>query len=368
MRFVRLLPFLVLLLDACVERVDVEEVIITPGLVVDGLITDRPGPHVVRLFRSSKPNSDMEWVDYVKGATVSITDDQGNKEVLVETANGFYSTSAAYQGVIGRSYQLSIRTAEGKEYQSSPQRMEPAGSIEGMYFEYHENEINPNNLDLPQDAIKVYINGKGEEGDPNLFRWRWRGTYEVKVFPQLKTTRQADGSILPDPMPCSGYEFNPVNGGIRRVSDCLCCDCWVTEFSPSAYVSKSSVDNTTFNGVFLAQLPIEAFRFYRKYYVEAEQLSVSEEVYEFWKLIEIQQRASGDLFQPNVVQVKGNVRSVNNPDEPVFGIFGVSAVATRTLFIDRNLDLPKPVEEIDTLIVDCRLYFDNSTNQKPPFW
>jgi hypothetical protein len=120
--------------------------------------------------------------------------------------------------------------------------------------------------------------------------------------------------------------------------------------------------------VFLAQIPVEAFRFYKKYYVEAEQLSVTDEVYEFWKLVEIQQKTSGDLFQPNVVQVKGNIRSINDADEPVFGIFGVSAVAGKTLFIDRYLDLPEPVEPIDTLIVDCRLYFDNSSNQKPPFW
>src|SRR5687768_2888486 len=123
MRVVRILPFLLLLLDACVERVDVPVVTITPALVVDGLLTDQPGPQVIKLFKSSKPNSNMAWIDHVKGATVSITDDQGNKENLVETADGYYATSVSYKGVVGRSYQLSIQTADGKEYQSSFQQM-----------------------------------------------------------------------------------------------------------------------------------------------------------------------------------------------------------------------------------------------------
>src|SRR5688500_11001861 len=128
MRFVRILPLLLLLLDACVERLDMPVVAFTPALVVDGLLTDQPGPHVVKLFKSSKPNSNMDWIDHVKGATVSITDDQGNKENLVETADGYYATSVNFTGVVGRSYQLLIRTTDGKEYQSTFQKMGPSGS------------------------------------------------------------------------------------------------------------------------------------------------------------------------------------------------------------------------------------------------
>jgi hypothetical protein len=369
MRIVRILPFLLLMLDACVERIDVPVVSPDPLLVVDGLLTDDAGPHVVGLYLSSKPNITLPAVVRVKGATVRISDNLGNVEPLIENADGNYQTSASFQGVVGRSYQLLITTSDGKKYESDVQEMAPAGTIEDMYFEYEENAINPGDIALPQDVIRVYLDGKGEAGAPNLYRWRWRGTYGVKTFPERKRRRVPEtGAWIPDPLPCSGYILNQTTLGLTQVGPCVCCDCWVQEFSSTAFISKNSLNGLDFNELFLAQIPVEAFRFHEKYYVEAEQLSLTDEVYDFWKLVEIQQKTSGDLFQPNVVQIRGNMHSVDNSDLPVFGIFSVSAVARRTFFLDRINDLPKPVDNIDTLDVDCRLYFKNSTNQKPPFW
>lgn len=369
MRIVRILPFLVLLLDACVERIDVPVVSPTPALVVDGLITDDPGPHVVSLYLSSKPNINLPAVVRVKGATLTISDDLGNVEPLLENADGNYQTSPGFQGVVGRTYRLSITTSDGKKYESDPQQMAPAGSIADMYFEYKKNAINAEDPNLPQDVLQVFIDGRGQAGAPNLFRWRWSGTYGVKTFPERRRFRQPDTGIwIPDPLPCSGYILNPTTLGITQVGPCLCCDCWVGEFGTNSFISKNSLNGLEFNKLFLAQIPAEAFRFHDKYYVVAEQLSLTTEVYDFWKLVEIQQRASGDLFQPNIVQVRGNMHSLDNSDEPVFGIFSVSAVSRKAVFLDQFTHLPESVPNIDTLTVDCRLYFKNSTNERPPFW
>jgi hypothetical protein len=369
MRIVRLLPFLLFALDACVERLDVPVVTPEPALVVDGLITDEAGPHVVSLYLSSKPNIDLPAVVRVKGATLSISDDLGNVEPLLENADGNYQTSPAFQGVVGRSYRLSITTKDGKQYESDLQQMAPAGTIEDMYFEYEENAINRDFPSLPQDVVKVYIDGRGVTGAPNLYRWRWNGIYGVKTFPERRLYRDPEtGAWIPNPLPCSGYVLNQTTLGLTQVGPCICCDCWVGEYSSTAFISKNSVNGLNFNGLFLTQIPVEAFRFHEKYYVEAEQLSLTNEVYDFWKLVELQQKSSGDLFQPNVVQIRGNMHSVTNEDEPVFGIFSVSAVAKRTFFLDQFNDLPKPVGNIDTLTVDCRLYFKNSSNVRPPFW
>lgn len=369
MRIVRILPFLLLMLDACVERLDVPVVAPAPALVVDGLLTDDPGPHVVSLYLSSKPNIDLPAIVRVKGATVSIADDLGNVEPLIENADGNYQTSPGFQGVVGRSYQLRITTSDGKKYESDVQQMAPAGSIADMYFDYKEDAIDTEDGIGSQDVVQVFIDGKGQAGAPNLFRWRWSGTYGVKTFPERKRRREPDTGVwIPDPLPCSGYILNPTTLGITQVGPCTCCDCWVGEFSTTAFISKNSVNGLEFNGLFLAQIPVESFRFHEKYYVVAEQLSLTDEVYDFWKLIEIQQKTSGDLFQPNVVQIRGNIHSIDNADEPVFGIFSVSAVARKTFFLDPFLHLPKPVPNIDTLTVDCRLYFKNSSNIKPPFW
>ena len=366
MRFTWLLLLVVLLTDSCIEKLDVPVISVEPRLVVDGLITDQPGPHTIKLFLSSAPNEDLDFINYIGGATVKIVDDEGNTETLLESSKGVYQTSESYQGVIGRKYQLAIVTNEGKNYQSDFLEMYPPGEIQNISFEYKQNAINQTDLTKPQDVIEVYIDGTGVNGYSNLMRWRWRGTYQIKTYPELRVKITPQGEE-PDPYECSGYIVNPVTGQLFKKRACDCCDCWVTEYSPSANVSKNdNISNISFNRIFLAQLPIDQFRFYFKYYIEAEQLSVSEDVHRFWKLIEAQQKGAGDLFQPNVVQVKGNVKSLNNPDEEVYGVFSVSAVAHKSIFIDGN-DIPNPIVEVDTVIADCR-YLENSSNQKPPFW
>ena len=96
-------------------------------------------------------------------------------------------------------------------------------------------------------------------------------------------------------------------------------------------------------------------------------MSVSEEVYEFWKLVEALQRSTGSLFQPNAVTVRGNVFSVDNPEEEVLGVFAVSAVTRKILELS-PADVPIEIPPLQILAYDCRHSLINGTTEKPPFW
>ena len=64
-------------------------------LVVDGLITDQPGPFRVRLTFSVPVYDDWNLTaDYkpVKGAEVEIIDNQDNTFMLFDTGSGWYET------------------------------------------------------------------------------------------------------------------------------------------------------------------------------------------------------------------------------------------------------------------------------------
>lgn len=366
MRPARLFLFLLLFSESCVEKLEVPVIYNSPALVVDGSISDQPGPYTVKLYLSAALYDDLDDVDYVAGAEVSILEGSGNIENLLEVSKGVYQTHNGYQGQIGNEYQLRIKTAEGRSYESDLLEMYPAGEIKGLSIEFKENSINQNDLTKPQDAVDVYLDGEGVAGSKNLLRWRWRGTYQTLTHPELRTKIVDGGRRIPDPFPCSGYIER--NGSLFYVRPCECCDCWPTEYSPGAQVSDNTVVNRgTFSRIFLARIPVEPWRFYDKYYFHAEQLSVTEDVHNFWKRVQAQQQDASNLFQPNVVQVKGNIKSLTDPKEVVQGIFSVSAVASASVFISRR-DIPIFVPEIPTIIADCRNYFDNSSNQKPPFW
>jgi hypothetical protein len=52
MKLIKILPFVFLFSDACIERFEVPAQVPQTALVVDGLITDQPGPYTVKLYTS----------------------------------------------------------------------------------------------------------------------------------------------------------------------------------------------------------------------------------------------------------------------------------------------------------------------------
>lgn len=358
---------LVLLVSGCLDRLEVPVIISEPRLVVDGMVTNTPGPHTVKLFWHSDLNQNLKNPEPVPGATVSIADDAGNVETLVEEDPGIYKTNVL-EGVLGREYQLRVTTSEGVIYESVPAVLQPAGEITNLYYEYRKNEINAHDPLLPQDALAIYVDGRGQEGFSNLLRWRWSGTFHITTFPELRMraeNRASGFEMVPDPELCSGYIYT--GGQLVMVAPCTCCDCWVTQKGSEVKISDNRiVSNLEFKRVLLTKIPIDKWLFDDKYYFEADQLSVQQEAYNFWKLVAVQQETAENIFQPNVVAIKGNIRCITDVEKKAYGIFSVSAITRKSFYIDRTALPALPWHEMGTK--DCRLFFENSSNVKPFFW
>lgn len=368
MRTQNLLVLLTILLTAaCVDPLKIPEIALDEGLVVDGAITDQPGPYTVKIFSTLSLDDDLDKRKYFAGATVTINDDHGHSVTLTENATGTYQTDAdEIQGVVGYTYQLNITLEDGRQYESTPVLLESAGTVDRVFFQFQENSINQNDLTKPQDAFAVYVDATGTHGASNLFRWRWKGTFHYIAFPELRT--RGEGMIeIPDPVPCSGWVYTD-SAGLDQVGPCECCDCWAPQYSTDALVSENDfVTAMEFKAVRIAQIPIDKRLFYEKYHIEVEQMSVSQDIYAFWKLVKAQQQSATDLFQPAVVKIKGTIRCTSDPGQKAYGIFSASAVVKNSVFL-RRLDIPKMIPQIDTLKIDCRQIYLGATNQRPPFW
>ncbi len=357
-----LIPILFLIVMACVDPLNVK----LPGserrLVVDGLITDQPGPYQVKLYYSNQLSSiRLVPFDPVTLAQVSIFDDQNNKHVLTEITPGIYETNRdEFKGEIGRGYFLSIRTSDGREYKSDVQHMVASGEISNIYFEFETNNL------LKEDYyLKVFIDAKGALEEDNLFRWRWTTIHKTKSYPE-RQTKSTPGGEIPIPPLCSGYVYQ--RGQLIRVGDCTCCICWSYNYSDGAFVSHNEfVSENQFNKQFLGSIPVTSMHFSDRYYIQVEQLSLSEEAYHFWSLVEKQQVGSTNLFQPNAIKIRGNVKNISNPDEEVLGFFGVSGVAIKSLYIQES-EVPIRLPEQDPVNYSCLQYFKNATTEKPFFW
>jgi len=109
---------------SCEKVVDIDLNSSSPRIVIEGSISDSPGPYYVQL--SQTVNFDQSnTFPAVTGAQIGMSDNLGNSELLFEIMPGIYKTSSM-QGVPGRTYTLDV-IADGKEYVAVSTMPSPVG-------------------------------------------------------------------------------------------------------------------------------------------------------------------------------------------------------------------------------------------------
>ena len=140
-RFV-LLFFVSILISSCIDRIDITiPKSTTSQLVVEGVITDEPGPYTVKLSLASPADGFLKFTKPVTATQVTLFDNAGNAEVMNEIETGTFQTKPnGMRGVIGREYFIRVETRDGKTYESLPDRMNPVGSVDSLYYEFESFE------------------------------------------------------------------------------------------------------------------------------------------------------------------------------------------------------------------------------------
>ncbi|MDE3058897.1 MAG: DUF4249 domain-containing protein [Bacteroidota bacterium] len=124
-----LLVSLAMVFQSCQNVISVDLNKANPQVVIEGKVTDQPGPYTVTISKTGNYFDPVLEFPPVAGATAVISDDKGNTDTLHETAAGTYSTSTL-QGMSGRTYSLTV-TSEGKTY-SGVSFLPPKVSIDSL--------------------------------------------------------------------------------------------------------------------------------------------------------------------------------------------------------------------------------------------
>ncbi len=112
-------PFLLFfVLFSCTKVINVNLNNANPNIVIEGVVSDAPGPYQVQLTQTVN-FSDPNVFPPVTGATVKITDSTlGITDLLKEVVPGTYVTQKLLQGVTGHTYQLYV-LSNGQTYTAS---------------------------------------------------------------------------------------------------------------------------------------------------------------------------------------------------------------------------------------------------------
>lgn len=372
MKILQLLTYLLLLIS-CVSPYKIEPSQYHDGMVIEGLITDQPGPYVVKISRVSPI---LDYVGHpvsVEGASVVIYDDAGNSETLQEKSPGNYYTNTIH-GEMGRSYYITVATPDGSTYQSTPEKLTPVGNIKNVDYEFVENE-NPftSRQVTSTNGFNVTLDSEVLPSQEGRVWWRWSGTFHIFTYPELKK-KVIESSppvepplTVPDPPPCSGWISNS-RGGFVQVGSCKCCDCWVTQYNQLPLLSDPALTNgNEVSSQFIAFVEANVRTFYDKYYLQIDQLSLSQSMYDFWKEVKQEQSNSSNLFQTPPAKTHGNIVATSDGATNVVGYFAASAIESHILTLHRS-DVPYGVQPIDTTANVCTTLYKNSSTTKPIFW
>ena len=177
-----------LLFDSCQKTVHLDLNNAAPQLVIQGEVTNDPGPYTVTINKSTAFYADNTFPP-ISGAVVKISDDQGVTDSLTETAAGSYSTHTL-QGSPGRTYTLSVFT--GNNNYSAVSTMPAPVNLDSVTFQtsaFDTKQINA----IPnfQDPLGVknfyqfieYINGVKFTKDVFVFSDRLSdGKYSTRAL------------------------------------------------------------------------------------------------------------------------------------------------------------------------------------------
>jgi hypothetical protein len=306
-----LLPILLLILfgfavaTGCIDPFspDLEE---SPDtLVVDGLVTNGPGPHRIQLSRSGVFEQSVRGIDRpVPGADVIIQDDAGNEVLLTENRPdidpGVYVTAeGALVGTVGRTYTLRVSLPDGSTYTSSPQRMRPVPSLDTLIVQ---------ETDQPEGGLEVLAGFRESEETGQFYRW---AINSVAAFGILVIGR----CQFPDQKGDVCFFRDSRTPGVVNVTD-------------DQLINGQSV----LRPVRRFQPESDALRL--PHAVRVQQQSLTPDAYEFWNAIREQIENSGTTFSSPPARIEGNVRNPSDPTDVALGFFQVSAVSEATRCVD----------------------------------
>ncbi|MEZ0486346.1 DUF4249 domain-containing protein [Fibrella aquatica] len=288
-------------------------------LIVDGYMTDQPGPYQVTLSYTSDYSA-LALNFIVEKATVFVTDDQGKRQDFSEIGKGVYRTPATFQGQQGRTYKLSIILPDGKRYESKPEKINPVPTIDRIYDEYTETPIA--GTSTVNKGFNIYLDTKDPASTGDYYRWIWTH-FEPLIQCEVRSVTVRNSTVE--------YGYN------------CCQSCWdILRCSGpdcSNAISDEQVNGKAISRQFLHRAPYTSTN---EYYVEIEQLALTREAYLYYKNIENLTKSNGGIFDVAPVPIRGNMVSVTNPDETVFGYFSVSGAQKMPYVVDRKKGIGEP--------------------------
>ena len=351
MKIIRIIYILILFAFAsCVEPYDFYALTDFETLyVVDGEIMSSEETQTIVVSQTSSPDSLSK--EPVSDCVMEVVDLNDNVFPFHEVSDnpGTYQGSIAKEYfVAGNAFKLQFVGPNGKEYESDFQPFIEAADIDSVYYKVL-NDYLPSTSNFPQQGVHVYLDLKAKDQQSEYYRYILEETYEYRSTFSIQNYWAGRWYDLDE----EDWSYHVCYKTDRSKTIDILSTAYQTgnEFKkhPVIFISNQSV------------------KLYYRYSLLIKQLSVSKEIYDYWRILKETAEENDNLFGKQPANANGNMICASDDEEDVLGFFSVSDVKEQRIFLQ---DVPGIVFYSDfkcesSPITDQRWILDSSERRWP---
>jgi hypothetical protein len=309
---------LILLATGCKEKYDSPvHSPVTGYLVVDGVVNS-VGTASLTLSRTTK--FDNKNIVYETGAAVSVQGQDSSTYILAEKGQGIYSVDNLNLNK-GIKYRLRISSSGGENYISDFVTVKNNPPIDSISWK------------IENRGVQLYINTHDPQNNTRYYQWFYEETWEFHStylsYLKYKITTTPNG---------------PVYSAVYRDSTTFSYDpnivtCWQYNKPTNIFLGSTAKLNKDVVYLPLAFIPPASIELSVLYSINLKQYAWTADGYSFLEKMKKNTEATGSVFDAQPSELKGNIRSVTDANEPVIGFFNICPVQEKRIFISAS-DVP----------------------------
>lgn len=324
----------VALSQSCVEPFEAKTDAFEASLVVDALLTDEVKKHEIHLGRAYSFEENIPTAE--RGAEIQIIDEMGKSHDFLESQPGTYLSAVSFAAEPGKSYELWVKTNNGRSYRSSiittPQRV----PIEGIRAERRNN-------DLGEEGVAILLDNESSTTEEAYYRFEYEETYKIIAPKWDPNEMEVIHYIACDTIP---YEV-----GIKQRTEEQRVCYGSASSQRILQVTTSSLAGQTITDYEVRFVGRDNYILSHRYGINVRQYSQTQDAYSYYQSLKAFSSSDNIFSQVQPGFLQGNIFSETDTSEKVIGYFEVSSVSSKRIYFNYS-DL-FPQEPLPAYPINC---------------
>lgn len=298
----------------CVEPFKIKTIAFDSALVIEASITNELKTQTVKVSRTYRLEESRTVPE--ENAIVQISDNQNNVYLFTEKKPGTYISSTPFEAILGRDYQLSIKTNDNRLYLSNQQKIGSISPINKLTVEaktYTKSGIE-------KEGIVITAQSYDSNNNANFYRYEYEETYQI-IAPLWSSEELKIISKWP-----------PILKVAQRTIDNKTC--YKTDFSNEIIQTETTALSEDRVNFAVKHIDKTNFKIRNRYSLLVKQYIQSREAYRYYKTLNKISSSESLFSQIQPGTLIGNIYSTEDTNENVLGFFEVASVSKKRVFLN----------------------------------